>query len=105
MSKMSELATVKEELLRCSQMLTDLSGTLRDLAHTWDEESLPQPEATKPDAEPQMTLADIRGCLAQKSMEGHTEKVLALIRKYGAAKLSQVDPTHYPAMMAEAEGW
>lgn len=105
MSKMSELATVKAELLRCSQVLTDLSETLRDLAHTWDEADLPQQEESKSADEPQMTLADIRGCLAQKSMEGHTEKVLALIRKYGAAKLSQVDPTHYPAMMAEAEGW
>lgn len=105
MSKTSELAVVKEELLRCSHVLTDLSETLRDLAHTWNEAELPQPEEQKPAAEPQLTLADIRACLAQKSVEGHTAKVQALIRKYGAEKLSQIAPENYMAMMAEAEGW
>ena len=34
-------------------------------------------------------------------MEGHTAAVQALIRKYGADKLSQVDPAHYADMLRE----
>lgn len=105
MSRTSELAVVKAELLRCAGMLTDVADTLRDLASTWDEDNLPQPETTVQTNEPELTLADIRACLAQKSVEGHTAKVQALIRKYGAEKLSQIAPENYPAMMAEAEGW
>lgn len=105
MSRTSEIAVVKEEILRCVRVLTDVAETLRDIAGTWDEDALPQPESAAPAAEPELTLADIRACLAQKSVEGHTAKVQALIRKYGAEKLSQIAPENYPAMMAEAEGW
>lgn len=102
MSAMSELATMKEELLRCSQALIGIADTLKELAHTWDE-PLPEKELDAPAPEPQLTLADVRACLAQKSVEGHTAAIQTLIRKYGAEKLSQVDPKNYAALMAEAE--
>ena len=41
--------------------------------------------------------------LAQKSVEGHTSQVQFLIRKYGADKLSQLDPAHYSDLLHEAE--
>ena len=44
-----------------------------------------------------------RKVLAQKSVEGHTSQVQLLIRKYGADKLSQVDPAHYADLLHEAE--
>lgn len=102
MSAMSELATIKEELLRCSQALTGIADTLKELAHSWDD-PLPQTEPVAPSPEPILSLADVRACLAQKSVEGHTVAIQTLIRKYGAEKLSQVDPKHYAALMAEAE--
>ena len=102
MSAMSELATVKEELLQCSQVLIGIADTLKELAHTWDE-PLPVKEIAAPAPEIMLTLADVRACLAQKSVEGHTAVIQALIRKYGAEKLSQVDPKNYAALMAEAE--
>lgn len=103
MSAMSELATVKEELLRCSQALIGLSETLRDLAHTWDTPDAADKAEPAVPPEAQLSLANVRACLAQKSVEGRTAEVQALIRKYNAEKLSQVDPKHYPALMAEAE--
>ena len=98
MSRMSELATVKAELLSCSAVLKGIAENLQELAHTWDE-----PEPTP--KQPPLTLADVRTVLAQKSVEGHTGKVQELIRKYGAEKLSAVEARHYPAMLVEAEEW
>lgn len=39
------------------------------------------------------TLEEIRALLADKSRSGHSAEVKALISKYGADKLSEVDPS------------
>ena len=49
------------------------------------------------------TLEAVRAVLADKSRSGFTAQVKALIEKYGADKLSEVDPTNYNALMADAE--
>ena len=41
--------------------------------------------------------------LADKSRQGHTAEIRTLLQKYGASKLSQIDPAHYKALLAEAE--
>ncbi len=38
-----------------------------------------------------------------KSRAGHTAEVRALLKKYGAAKLSEIDPANYEALMKDAE--
>ena len=66
---------------------------------------LPAPEPEAPaDEEKTYTLEDVRAVLAEKSRAGHTEEVKALITKYGAERLSAVDPSNYAALMADAEG-
>ncbi len=52
---------------------------------------------------PTPTLEEIRALLADKSRSGHSAEVKALISKYGADKLSEVDPSKYPEMFKEAE--
>lgn len=49
-----------------------------------------------------VTLEQVRGVLAEKSLQGLRAGVQALIAKYGADKLSKVDPAHYASMLAEA---
>ena len=49
------------------------------------------------------TLEDVRAVLAEKSRAGHTEAIKALLNKYGAERLSAVDPANYEALMADAE--
>ena len=49
------------------------------------------------------TLEDVRAALAEKSRAGHTEAVKELISKYGADRLSAIDPSNYAALMADAE--
>ena len=98
MSHMSELATLKDELLSCSTVLKGIAENLQELARNLVA-------SPPPLAESSLTLADVRKVLAQKSVEGHNVKVHELIHKYGAEKLSAVDASHYASMLAEAEGW
>ncbi len=61
-------------------------------------EELPQEESLK-----SISLAEIRGALAEKSRAGHSAEVKALIARHGADKLSGIDPKEYPTMMEELE--
>ncbi len=64
------------------------------------EAEQPKEEKTKPPA----TFEDVRRVLAQKSVEGHTEEVRALIQRYGAKKLSDLGSECYKPLLLEAEG-
>ena len=50
-----------------------------------------------------VTLEQVRAVLADKSQQGFTADVRTLLEKYGAPKLSQIDPASYAALMADAE--
>lgn len=52
---------------------------------------------------PTITLENVRGVLAGKSRDGHTAEVRALILKFGASRLSEIDPKDYEAVLREAE--
>lgn len=57
----------------------------------------------KKELKPELKLEDVRAVLAEKSHAGHTAEVRALLKKYGAAKLSEIDPANYEALMKDAE--
>ena len=48
-------------------------------------------------------LADVRSVLGEKSNAGFTAEVRELLRKYGAEKLSDIDPAHYLDLLKDAE--
>lgn len=58
------------------------------------------PEVKEPE-EKQPTLEEVRAAMAEKNREGHREKVKAIIHKYGANKLTALDPKHYPQVLKE----
>ena len=101
MSKVKDLSMAIDELHRCGEALIDVAETLKELFDSTDDAIAPAPEPA-PETKP-ITLAEVRAVLAQKSVDGHTVEIQALIHKYGADKLSQVDPAHYASLMAEAE--
>ena len=103
MSKMAELDAAVAELRRCGEALIDVSETLRDLFSGSDEQQTESAAIKNVPAAKMLTLEDVRPVLAQKSLEGHTAEVQALIRKYGADKLSQVNQAHYADLLREAE--
>ena len=101
MSKMSELDLCVGELRNAAQSLNSVADSLTALFSGSQPESSVQPES-KPTSKP-LTLEDVRAVLAEKSRNGHTAKIRELLEKHGAAKLSEIDPQKYAALLAEAE--
>lgn len=51
----------------------------------------------------QISIEKVRAALAEKSQGGKQPEVKALIQKYGAKKLTEIDPVNYMALMKDAE--
>ena len=99
MSKMSELDLCIGELRSAAHSLNAVAESLTALFSASDAEpKSPPSEKTKP-----ITLEQVRAVLAEKSRDGHTALVRELLEKHGAAKLSEIDPKEYAALLAEAE--
>ena len=99
MSRMSDMAQTIEELRSAAAAISDAADWLTKVFS-----SEPQAEdAPASPPEPELTLEQVRAVLADKSRQGHTAEIRALLQKYGASKLSQIDPAHYKALLAEAE--
>ena len=99
MSKMSDMAATIEELRNAAAAINDAASWLAEMfSNTADE----APDAAVP-AEPRLTLEQVRAVLADKSRKGYTAEIRALLQKYGAAKLSGIDPANYKALLADVE--
>jgi hypothetical protein len=92
----------KNLILDAAKNFASLSKILEALASNMQEESDSSTGQSKKKA-PEITLEKVRGILADKSRSGHTAEVRAIIQKYGADRLSKVDPEHYAAIIQEAE--
>lgn len=99
MSKMSEMAATIEDLHSAAAAINEAANWLAK-QFSGDE---PVPEVTVP-AEPVLTLEAVRAVLAEKSRAGFTAQIRSLLQKYGASKLSEIDPTRYGGLLADVEG-
>lgn len=99
MSRMSDMAQTIEELRSAAAAISDAADWLTKM---FSEESQATDAPTSP-PEPELTLEQVRAVLADKSRKGHTAEIRTLLQKYGAAKLSGIDPVHYKALVANAE--
>jgi len=50
-----------------------------------------------------VTIAEVRKILADKAQAGKQDQVKALIASFGADKLTDIDPEHYPAIKTQGE--
>jgi len=98
---MGELDLCVSELRSVAQSLNTVADSLTSLFSGSQPRTSVQPES-KPTSKP-ITLEDVRAVLAEKSRNGHTAKIRELLEKHGAAKLSEIDPQKYSALLAEAE--
>lgn len=105
MSKMSELSTAVAELKRCGEALISIADSLKGLcAENTEAETAKESKTTNAAPETKIvTLEAVRAVLAEKSRNGHTAEVRELLKKYGAEKLSEIDPSEYTALLSEAE--
>ena len=67
---------------------------------TTDQQTANQPTANQKTAN-ELTLEEVRAVLADKNKEGHREAVKAIIFKYGANKLTALDPKYYVDVLKE----
>ena len=63
-----------------------------------------QSDDEQPKRYPVEDKVTVRKMLAKKSAEGYTPQVKALLQKFGAEKLSDVDPKDYEDLYYSAEG-
>lgn len=101
MGKISELDMAIRDLRSAAATINDVADTLAEVfsgtPHTGGTQE------TEPPAEPTLTLEQVRAVLADKSRQGHTAEIRALLQKYGASKLSDIDPANYKALLADVE--
>lgn len=86
-----ELRDIASSINSIANWLTEAFGGSGDIP-----EEVPMPEKS-------LTLEEVRAILAEKSRDGFTAQIRDLLLKYGAKKLSEVDPASYKALVAEAE--
>lgn len=98
MSKMNEMAATIEELRNAATTINEAANWL---AAQFGGDAVPETAVTI--KEPPLTLEAVRAVLADKSRNGHTAEIRSLLQKYGASKLSGIDPTNYKALLADAE--
>ena len=95
---MSEMTTTIEELRRCAAAINDAANRLAK--QSTDSGEL---KARTDTEEQPLTLEAVRAVLADKSRAGFTAQIRALLLKYNADRLSDVNPVDYKALMADAE--
>ena len=81
-------------------ILTTATDALAALQARWEQQ-----DAAKPVPIPQskmLTLVEVRSVLADKSRDGHTDRIRTLLEKYGASRLSEIDPARYRDLLDEA---
>ena len=98
MSKLADMAMAIQELRDAAAAIDDVASWLSQ------QFSSTAPTEPEPKPKPAPTLEQVRAVLAEKSRAGHTATIRELLQKYGAAKLSLVDPQHYEALLKDVGG-
>ena len=104
MSKMNNMAMTIEELRNAATAINDTANWLAQQFSSDDKQQAENIAAIpEKKTKPTLTLEEVRAVLADKSRAGHTAEIRELLKKYGASKLSLVDPKHYEALLRKAE--
>ena len=122
MSTMSDISALLDEIKSCGNTLISIYDELHNLIDNKEpDEEKPKtknrkkrtkteeaPETVLEEQPPEempkpLTFEEIQTAFGMKSRDGYTAEVKALITKFGAKKLSEIDPTDYPALIKELE--
>ena len=105
-----DIRSLAEHLKLVAEDVCSLAESIKVVADVISSNEQPKiaAQTTKkslPPAAPEkvVTLEQVRAVLAEKSHDGLTAEVRALLEKYGAQKLSAVDPKDYAALLKDAE--
>ena len=99
MSRIKLLLDVVEDMRSLADSLQTMANAIAGDDDTAEQQA---PSVVAPPVKA-VTLEQVRAVLAEKSHDGFTEEVRGLLQKYGAQKLSAVDPSRYADLMRDAE--
>ena len=103
MGRMNEMSVVIEELKTAAAAINEAVKWLTEAFGSASKtETTPIPEPEIP-AKPAISLEQVRAVLAEKSHDGFTAEIRALLQKHGADKLSLIAPSEYESLMKDAE--
>ncbi len=97
MGKMSDLDLQIKELRSCGETIIGIANTLAEMFSSQAEDTPPK---EKPKA---LTLEEVRHRMTVIAQAGYSAEVKALITKYGARKLSDIDPSKFEGLLKEAD--
>ncbi len=111
MPTMPDLELILSELQTAANVINNVVAAMRKRFSTAAEPDTPAevpskiaPVAEQVTTEPtEITLEDVRAELSKLSRAGKTDKARELVLKYGANKLTEIDPSKYAAMLADAQ--
>ena len=92
-----DMSTTITELRRAAAVINEAADRLAE------QTSEAAPNTPQAPPEPPLTLEAVRAVLAEKSRTGFTPQIRTLLQKYGADRLSAVEPANYKALLADAE--
>lgn len=111
--KLRDMMEIIDGLAECGKALISSGRALKEYFSEPAEEPIkkkalakkkqePEPEEEKP-VEIAITKEDVRKVLSEVSQAGHRAEVIALLKKYGAGNITNLDAKDYAAVIAEAE--
>ena len=94
---------MKEKYIKLAECYENLAKSYRYLAEA-DNSGVPwKEENSSQNDEPAVDITDVRKALAEKTQAGKSDAVKALLLKYGANKLSAIEPENFKNLLQEAE--
>ena len=85
------------------EAINDTAKALVNLAKVLAETKEQTKEKEPTNEKSKVTIEQVRAVLAEKSQEGLTDKVKALLESFGANKLSDVKEENYAALLEKAK--
>lgn len=106
MDKMKMILETAQLMMKVAEDLRSLSDSVQAVCKAIMEglsEETKVNALLEKKAEQAISLEKVRGILASKSQAGYSAEVRAIVSKYGASRLSDIDPKDYPAVLKDAE--
>ena len=112
MSKTKLILNVVEDVRSLINSYQTLADDLQELCEAFSENrtavstsdsGLNETSAEDKTNEPIITLEEVRTVLAKLAQDGKQAELKALIGKFGANRLSEIESKHYPAILKEVE--
>ena len=101
MGKVSELEMQIKELRSCGEPILEIANTL---AGMFSSQAADTPPKAAPKEKPKTpAFEEVRHRMTVIAQAGYSAEVKALITKYGARKLSDIDPSRYEDLLKEAD--